>query len=428
MKKASFKIGVLLVAVILLGTYSTALAATTIRFNVNHGIEDEPLFEEVAANFEKANPDVKVEFQNTASGDDYYQKLTVMAAGGTLPDVFYMRGGSGDMRYYKKNVAYNLDELVERDKDEINFSDFLESQLPELKYDGHYRALPYDYSTLGIYYNKSLFDEAGVAYPSDDMTWEDVLELALKLSKDDAKGRRIQWGLAIVPNSGNHHWYEGFIMTEGGSIFNDDYTKCVIDSPESMAVVKMWAEFVTKYKVTPAPGEVGQENPYFTGRAAMTIDGSWATMVHRRLSGFPFDVAMLPKGKDGGRVISATGGSWAIAINEKNIEEAWAFVKYLTDVEATRILIVEPIRSLPSRKSLIPEWTEKIAGGGLDPKNAGIFGTQVVEYGRNSPTVTYDYLFVLNNKLPLANTGERPVEEIVKGIADEINKLIAEEK
>jgi len=190
----------------------------------------------------------------------------------------------------------------------------------------------------------------------------------------------------------------------------------------------MWSEFVTKYKVTPAPGEVGQENPYFTGRSAMSIDGSWATMVHRRLSGFPFDVAMLPQGKDGKRVVSATGGSWAIASNEKNIEEAWAFVKYLTGVEATRILIVEPIRSLPSRKSLIPEWTEKIAGGGLDPKNAGVFGTQVIEYGRNCPTVTYDYMFVITNKLPLTNTGERPVEEILKETAAEINKLIAEEK
>jgi len=217
LKKASFKIGVLLAAVILLGTYSTALAATTIRFNVNHGIEDEPLFLKVVANFEKANPDVKVEFQNTASGDDYYQKLTVMAAGGTLPDVFYMRGGSGDMRYYKKNVAYNLDELVERDKEEIDFSDFLESQLPELRYGGHYRALPYDYSTLGIYYNKSLFDEAGVAYPTGDWTWEDVLEIAKKLSKDDAKGRRIQWGMANLPNVAGLQWIEGSIMTEAES-------------------------------------------------------------------------------------------------------------------------------------------------------------------------------------------------------------------
>jgi multiple sugar transport system substrate-binding protein len=400
----------------------------TIKFWINHGIEDEPLFKKVIANFEKANPDIKVDFLNVSSGTDYYQKLTVMFAAGTLPDVFYMRGGSGDMIYYKQGYAADITNLVKRDAKEINLEDFLDSQRIELQYPrGRWRALPYDYSTLGIYYNKSLFDQAGLSYPKNTWTWDDVLQAAIKLTKRDDRGRTLQWGinnLGIISQ-----WLEGMLMTEGGRIFDANYTKCVLDSPQNIKIFQKWTDFYIKYHVAPQPGEVsGQENPYFTGRAAMTVDGSWATMVHRRLSGFPFDVVMLPQSKTGRRICSATGGSWAIAHNTKNLEAAWKFVKYLTGPEASRILIVEPIRSLPSRKSLIPEWSAKIREGGLDPQSAQIFGDQVIKYGRNTPTVSIDYMFVIRNELPLMFTGKKSVQDCLKSMTEAINKMFAEEQ
>ncbi|MGC8718341.1 MAG: hypothetical protein ACP5RW_10140, partial [bacterium] len=112
----------------------------------------------------------------------------------------------------------------------------------------------------------------------------------------------------------------------------------------------------------------------------------------------------------------------------KNLEAAWKFVKYLTGPEASKILIVNPIRSLPSRKSLIPEWSAKIKEGGLDPQSAQIFGDEALKYGRNTPTVSINYMFVINNELPLMFTGKKSVEDCLKSMTEAINKMFTEEQ
>jgi len=411
-----------LIVVISLFTIAGSVSAekVTLIFWANHGVEDAPLFEKVIVNFQKVNPDIEVKFQNIMA--DYYQKLTIAAAGATLPDVFYMRGGSGDMKYYARGMALDITKFVDRDAKEINLDDFLKSQWTELQHMGRWRALPYDYSTLGIYYNKILFDEAGLVYPTDDWTWEGLLTIAQKLTKRQDK-RIVQYGVSSISP---FQWLEGYLMTWGGRLFNDDYTKFAIDDPANLPALQFVRDLVEKYNVVPPPAEVGvgwdPGNTFFTGRAGMVIGGSWATMQFRANCGFPFDVAILPQSKDGKRVISATGGSWAIAHNAKNPEAAWKFVKFLTGKESSRILIVEPVRSLPSRKSLIPEWAEQISKVG-DPAHAIVFGNGVTKFGRNCPTVAEDYMTILYNKWPLILSDKRSVQEIAKEWAEETNKL-----
>ncbi|MGQ9629537.1 MAG: ABC transporter substrate-binding protein [bacterium] len=420
MKRSFVKFWVFVVAVALVAIAGSASAQkVTLNYWLNHGVEDAPLFDKVVANFQKLNPNIEVKIQNIMA--DYYQKLTIAAAGAELPDVFYMRGGSGDMLYYSQGIALDITDFVQRDAKEIDLDDFLKPQWVELQYKGRWRALPYDYSTLGIYYNKKMFDEAGIPYPKDDWTWDDLRKTAEKLTKR-AGGRITQYGVASIWFG---QWLEGYLMTWGGRLFNDDYTKCVVDEPASVAALQYIRDLVEKYRVAPTPSEAqGIGNVFFTGLGAMGVGGSWATMQFRANCGFPFDVAMLPQSKDGKRVISATGGSWAIAHNTKHPEEAWKLVKYLTGKESSRILIVEPVRSLPSRYSLIPEWVEQISKAG-DPAHAKIFGDQVTKFGRNCPTLEIgrEYVNVLNNKWPLILSDKRSVQEIAKEWAEETNRL-----
>lgn len=419
----------LLVTAIVVSLNGIALAApVTITMVVNHGIEDAPLFVEVAEMFMEKNPNIKIEVQNVPSGgSDYYQKLTVMGASNTLPDIFYMRGGSGDTRFYRMGFAHDLTPLVERDAAEVDIDDLIDAQLRELQYpEGVWRALPYDYSTVGLYYNKELFDEAGVAYPADDWTWDDLIAAARKLTK--TRGNRVlQYGLAHTPAFAvATQWMEGMILSEGGVMFTEDYSKCIIDDPKTVEIFEKWADIALEYRAAPLPGETAQENVYFTGRAAMAFDGSWGTMGHRNMCGFPFDVAMLPQGPDGKRVCGATGGSWAISKDTKHLEEAWEFVKYLASPEAQRVLIVDPVRSLPARKSLLDEWAAQITKTGLDPQNARIFATEAELYGKNTPVLPIDYMFVIENKLP--QIAKEPVDTVLKSVAEEINQLLDEAK
>lgn len=410
---------------LMLGTNLCWAKTVTLRFWTNHGIEDEPLFEKVVANFEKAHPNITIKYRNIAGAAYQREKLPVALAAGNLPDVFYTRGGSGDMKLLAKGIAYDFTDLLSRDSDEVDPDDFVKSQIKELQCPlGTWRSLPYDYSSLGIVYNKQIFDKVGLDYPDKTWTWMDIIEVGKKLTKEK-NGRVLQWGIVEALPAGFVQWLEGVILTEGGRLFNKDYTDCIIDEPESVKVLQIFRDMYSKYRIMPAIGADGDFSSFWSGRAGMTCIGSWATLQFRHMTDFPFDVTMFPQSEDGNRVISATGGSWSMAYNTDHVEEAWEFMKHVANKESERILIVEPIRSVPARKSVWPEWYEKIKETGMYPQNAEIFGEQVKKYGRNSPTIEEaEYRWILADHWPSVVCGSKPVAEIAKKIADEINRIL----
>lgn len=408
----------LILSLLVGGSVIASAQVVTLRMWTNHGGEDAPLFETVARKFEELNPHIRIEVQNIPAGPNtaYYDRLTIAASSGTLPDLFYIRGGSGDMRFHALNVTLDLTPYIERDADEIDLADFHEAQIAELTYKGEWRALPYDYSVMGLYYNKELFDQAGVPYPSEEWTWEDFEEAAVALTQRNPAGRTLQWGAA---NFGFGQFLEGYLMSWGGRLFNDDYTRAIVAEDEkSLEALQFGRRLVQELTVVPRPG-TSDVNPFQTGRAGMTIDGSWATMQHRRLNRFDWDVEMLPAGP-AGRVISATGGGWAIAANTQHPDEAWEFLKYLTGPEATKLLIVDPVRSLPNRKSLLEPWAEQVQTGGDSPRNAIAFA-RALEYSRNTPTIAEDYSYHIEQMWPLILSDSRSVPELAQILQERIN-------
>ena len=84
---------------------------------------------------------------------------------------------------------------------------------------------------------------------------------------------------------------------------------------------------------------------------------------------FDFDVVAMPKSPTGASCLNAAGGAWGIAKNSKALEAAWTFNKFLTNTDSTNVLISDPLRSIPGRKSSVPRWNETAAKGGMPPKN-----------------------------------------------------------
>lgn len=364
-----------------------SLAKTTVVFWSNHRQEDEPVFRELIEAFEAANPDIEIDWQNQVDGDgDYYGKLTVAILGGVAPDVFYVRPGT-DFTFAETGWTYDVDPLVRRDAAELQIEDFIPAQINELRLKGKWWALPFDFSAIGLYYNQEMFDSSGVPYPTPDWTWNDLIDASRSLVRREGE-HTTHWALHGLTWYFSQ-WAEGFIMSHGGRLFDDSYTTSQAMDPATIDALQIPVTLMHEMEVAPRFDHANWGGLFVSGQAAMTLDGSWATTTHRARNEFRFDVASLPQGP-AGLTVSATGGGWAMSATTGVADAAWKWMKALASHEASRKLIVEPVRSLPPRISLMSEWAEQVRFSGA-PENAAQLAKQVVQHGRSIPQVGFPF-------------------------------------
>jgi len=247
----------------------------------------------------------------------------------------------------------------------------------------------------------------------------------LKFAKKEGDGFT-QWGMVLY----NWNWvFHGLLLGWGGKIFSDDFSECVINSKENADCFKFFIENREKGLYPEAGAAPSGVDPFASGLVPLTFQGSWATVSMRDMIGdkFDFDCTAMPLSPDGNSCINAAGGAWGIAANCEHVEEAWTFNKYLTSTESTNILISDPLRSIPGRKSSTEVWNKKAAEGGMPPKNAAVFGKQM-EIANAAPFPPYwqDYGNAYSNMIaPLIDgaVDDEP-ETVLANFQDEVNRII----
>ena len=232
----------------------------------------------LTSTFEPANPGIHVEVL-TVAGSMYQIKLATMLAGGVAPDIVNIHEA------FLPTAAENqlilpLDDLVAGDPS-VRLDAFIPRLVDEARYrDGKLYKLPTGGHVVVLYYNKDLFDAAGVTYPDDTWTWDDLLAAALKLTVRNEQGQTTQWGL----NGDGLGWlhYVDFIWQNGGEVFDAD-NHLVLGRPEYIDQnVEAWqfvADLIQKHKVTRFFEEsaVLPVDPFIGGQSAMQMSGSWTT-------------------------------------------------------------------------------------------------------------------------------------------------------
>ena len=133
---------------------------------------------------------IKTELQ-VVEWSSYWTLLEAGASGGDMPDVFWMHSNEA-VRYMSNDMLLDLTDKI-ADSSEIDPANYPEDIWGLYTYDDKYYAVPKDVDTIALWYNKTLFDEAGLEYPTADWTWDDVTEAAKKLTKDDGS----QYGLVL---------------------------------------------------------------------------------------------------------------------------------------------------------------------------------------------------------------------------------------
>lgn len=277
------------------------------------------------------HPDVEVEGQYIP--EDYWTKLQTQIAGGTPPDIGISDYGRM-LTYAKSGVLLPLDDYLAVD----NFS--LDKMLPaavaqyrwqEGDFDsggdgGKMYGLPSDAQSQIFAYNKTMFENAGVALPTDDWTWDDMVAAGQAITKPDQN----IWGMQMISpwilTKGN------FLFSTGGANHSADVKKSMLDAPESIEAFKWNWDLVYTHKIAPAPGAQAQTNPFMSGQVAMVVDGVWWIADFATIKDFEWDIALFPKHpKTGKRTTSLESDGWWIFKSAANPDTAWSLMKYLVD-------------------------------------------------------------------------------------------------
>jgi ABC-type glycerol-3-phosphate transport system substrate-binding protein len=398
-----------------------AMESASLQFVTNHGAVEIPFFQRVVDNFTEANPGVEIDLLNVAT--EYYTKINTQGVGGDLPDIFYTRTFDV-VPYANLEWTINLQPLIDRDG--IDTDDFWEAEVTQMIYQGDLYALPYDFSNLAVVYNAGIFEEVGLDVPSGDWDWNGLKEVGEAL-KEETDGRQTRWGFRA------HAWpwvVLGIVHANGGRILSEDQTECVLHSDVNIETFQFFRDLMTD-GVAPESGSMPQGvDPFSTGLLGMDSMGSWATQSQRERVGdsFTFDVVPTPYGSDGRRAVSAAGGAWGIAANSEYKEVTWEFNVHLTSTESTNILISEPVRSLPGRKSSVPAWNEAASREDLPPRNVEVFAQQMEDaYAEPFPVYWKDLQNIWFNRVaPLMQGGEDlDIGESLQKFQDEVNEIIA---
>ena len=249
------------------------------------------LMDELIADFEKQNPNIKVE-QVTFPYETYNQKVASSVPVGTGPDVinlFY-----GWLPLYVK--AGYLQPLPQSDfsanyfKD--NFFPFVEASV---KFNNQYYSVPTAVRTLALLWNKKLFRAAGLDPEKPPKTLNELVDYAKKLSKYDAQGNLVQSGLSMLPSGQGHSWIREILIRQfGGVPYSADGRKVTYNTSQGADALKWYTDRITVDKIG-YPTFVSDDVVGFKGQiVAMAIDGSFRIATYRNVDGLEWGAAEVP--------------------------------------------------------------------------------------------------------------------------------------
>ncbi len=377
----------------------------------------EPGIKEILADFTKETG-IKTKL-SVVKWEEYWTMLEAGAQGGSLPDVFWMHSNESE-RYMSNNMLLDLtDKIAESDK--IDPENYPEDIWGLYTYDDKNFAVPKDIDTIALWYNKSMFDEAGLEYPTADWTWDDVTEAAKKLTKEDGS----QYGLALR-NDNNQAGYYNLIYDNGGYIINDDKTKSGWDDPKTIEAMEMLEGWIKDGVMPPLEvmAENGEDVLFQSGKVAMVPQGSWMVAAYRdnEYTAENCDLVELPKSATTGRRASLYNGlGWAASANGEHTEEAWKLIEYLGSEEAQKKQAELGV-TMSAYNGTSDAWA-KSADFNLQAYINMMDDMEIRPYSKT--TVTWENED--NEILKSVYTGEKSMKDACKEMAEQMNEKLAEE-
>ncbi|MGI6209417.1 MAG: ABC transporter substrate-binding protein [Anaerolineae bacterium] len=304
------------------------------------------------------HPEIEIEpMYNTNPSE----QLTITIAGGTPPDCGWF--GAGWQAFYKNFLV--LDDLIQRDAAEVQIEDYYEKLLGATTWLGQHQVMAQGFTVTLMYFNKKLFDDAGIAYPTDDWTWDDLKQMGAAIADPDNNlyGVMLDQGSYYAP------------LFQAGPMADEEWRNSLFYSDLRVHLIQMWKDLWNTDKIAPPPAVTAEQGlmPMFeAGRIGMYAGGSWFLEPARKLE-FDWDIVPLPtmKWSDGDHQGT---GMWTeelfiISTTDKK-EAAWEFVKWASGPELLTWAATEG-HVVPGRKSIAE--SEAFMNPAKKPANIGAF-------------------------------------------------------
>ena len=397
---------------------TSAAFATDLRMTVWTGSEAHlKMLNGIAESFKAKHPDVSVKFE-TVPVNDYTQKLTFQVAGGNPPDIAWMMEDAAPA-FENAKLLMDLGPTLKA-TDGYDFADFSQPAM-ELWQEGNtVYGIPFSTSPFLIYYNKDMFDKAGLEDPQAMFAkgeWN--MNKFQDVSKKLAEANPGKWGFEFKDGEGYAsrmtHALLPPIRAYGGDIWSNK--ECGFDKPEAVKAVKQLHDMVFKDKSIVPPGEQGD---YFSGNSAMTVNQiSRASKMAE--AGFKWGIAPLPAGPGGESPVIGQAGLVVFA-QGKNTEIAAEFVAHMSSKENVAIMAqFFP----PARKSVL-EADAFINGNKLVAPEMMKYVADAITKGRVHPAheKAPQILAAMAPRVDALWKADADVDAAIKGICTAIQPLL----
>lgn len=273
---------------------------------------------------------VEIEVISVAS-DSYNTKMQATLAGGDNPDLAFIDAGVLSMQLAAKDVLLGLSDYGVNDYKDL----FYESVWDTMVYKDEVYGLRITSNNLALYYNKELFDNAGLEYPTADWTWDDLRNAAKTLT--DKENGVYGLDLPVYDESGGYCWtWLPFLWQNGGQLLNEDRTEAIVNSAEGVGALEYWRALVDDGSV-PLSAAASGVNRFSSGITAMMIDGPWSLSTYIEDPNFVDKLGVAPLPQNTAQATVVGGEGVVIFSNTDYPQEAYDYLTHLCCSDFTEV-------------------------------------------------------------------------------------------
>jgi sn-glycerol 3-phosphate transport system substrate-binding protein len=308
----------------LAGAQPAAAVDLTMYYPVAVGGPVTKIVDDMVGRFEKENPDIKVTAVYAGNYTDTITKAMTAMKGGQPPQLSVLQSTDVFTLMDEKAIV-PLDDLV---TDKAWLGSFYPAFMANGQIDGKTWSIPFQRSTIVLYYNKDAFKQAGLDPEKPPATWAEMVDMGRKLVVKDAQGNTTRWGVEI-PSTGYAYWMlQALAIENGQELMNKQGTEVNLAAPKTVAALDYWVGLSRKEKVAPA-GSVDWatlRTDFLEGKTAMMWHTTGNLTAVRDGAKFNFGVAMLPAQERRG---SPTGGGNFYVFKSATPEQQKAAMKLI---------------------------------------------------------------------------------------------------
>jgi multiple sugar transport system substrate-binding protein len=371
--------------------------------------------------FKATRPEIDVELITVPDQGDYRQRLGADLAAGSPADVVLIN--------HRNQAAFSAKGQLEplsarlRASSLVDAADFYPQATAGFTWKGELMCIPQNISSLVVYYDRDLFDAAGLAYPEAGWTWDDFLATAQALTKDlDGDGVTDQYGLGVEPQLIR---LAPFVWQNGGEIVNNplEPRSLGLDSARATEALQWFVDLQVAHHVVPdavAEQAEDSESRFLNGRTAMVLQSRRIVPTVREVP-FDWDVAPLPQREEAASVLHSDGYCMPSAAAHK--DAAWALIEFANSPEGQTV-IAGTGRTVPSLEAV------SMSAAFLDPSTQPASSQVWLDAIPSIHTLPLlpgwaDIEEIANQELERAFYGRATVQEAIRAMVDRTKPFFA---